>query len=156
MIGVSCSTVSQIIVRCACARWRPPGRASAPRALRRFSLNVAGLSRGSAVVGCLVAAGDGARPRAPGVTSSGGAHFSFGARVRAECSWELARLLNPLVGRQAARNVEELAEAGVSPPRGRLGLNAWSRARTCQAATRTLRATADLAGLRPWRLATSR
>ena len=80
------------------------------------------MSRGLSVVVGLVAAGDGGWPRAPGVVSLCGAHFSFGARVLAECSWELSRLLNSLEGRQAARNVEELAGTGVVPPRGRLGL----------------------------------
>ena len=114
------------------------------------------MSRGLSVVVGLVAAGDGGWPRAPGVVSLCGAHFSFGARVLAECSWELSRLLNSLEGRQAARNVEELAGTGVVPPRGRLGLKDSLRDRTCQTAIRTLRATADLAGLRPWRLETSR
>src|SRR3954469_19347298 len=51
------------------------------------------------------------------------AHFSFGARVGAECSWELPRLLNSMQGRQAARRQRELAEAG-SGRRGTAGVGA--------------------------------
>jgi hypothetical protein len=82
------------------------------------------------------------------------AHFSFGARVLAECSWELSRLLNSMRGRQAARKQRELAEAGWGR-RGAAGLNGCWRDRTCQVAIRILRATADLAGFLPARLATS-
>jgi hypothetical protein len=85
---------------------------------------------------------------APGVVERV-AHFSFGACVIAECSWELPRLLNSMRGRQAARKQRELAET--EPPRGRLGLNGSSRESTCQAAIRILRATADLAGFLPLR-----
>jgi hypothetical protein len=81
------------------------------------------------------------------------AHFSFGADG-ADCSWELSRLLNSMRGRQAARKQRELAETG-APPRGRLGLKGSSRERTCQAAIRTLRATADMAGFLPWRAGSS-
>ena len=81
------------------------------------------------------------------------AHFSFGAGG-ADCSWELSRLLNSMRGRQAARKQRELAETGAAP-RGRLGLKGSSRERTCQAAIRTLRATADMAGFLPWRAVSS-
>jgi hypothetical protein len=86
-----------------------------------------------------------------------GAHFSFGAWVVAECSWELSRLLNSMRGRQATRKQRELAETVVEwvVVRGRAGLNGCSRERTCQAAIRTLRATADLAGFLPARLVMS-
>jgi hypothetical protein len=59
-------------------------------------------------------------------------------------------------GHQAARKQRELAETVVeSVVRGRAGLNGCSRERTCQAAIRTLRATADLAGFLPARLVMS-
>jgi hypothetical protein len=82
------------------------------------------------------------------------AHFSFGARVGAECSWELSRLLNSMRGRQAARKQRELAEAG-SGRRGAAGRKGCWRERTCQAAIRILRATAALAGFLPARLVRS-
>jgi hypothetical protein len=77
--------------------------------------------------------------------------------VVAECSWELSRLLNSMRGRQATRKQRELAETVVEwvVVRGRAGLNGCSRERTCQAAIRTLRATADLAGFLPARLVMS-
>src|SRR6266540_6740758 len=40
------------------------------------------------------------------------AHFSFGARVGADRSWELPRRLNSMQDRQAARKRLELAGAG--------------------------------------------
>jgi hypothetical protein len=83
-----------------------------------------------------------------------GVHFSFGAGVLAECSWELSRLLNSMRGRQAARKQRELAETGLGR-RGAAGLNGCWRDSTCQAAIRILRATADLAGFLPARLARS-
>jgi hypothetical protein len=82
------------------------------------------------------------------------AHFSFGARVGAECVWELPRRLNSMQGRQAARKQRELAEAG-SGRRGAAGLKGCWRERTCQAAIRILRATAALAGFLPARSARS-
>jgi hypothetical protein len=57
-------------------------------------------------------------------------------------------------GRQAARKQRELAEAGWGR-RGAAGLNGCWRERTCQVAIRIFRATADLAGFLPARLATS-
>ena len=60
-------------------------------------------------------------------------------------------------GRQAARKQRELAETVVeSVVRGPAGLKGCSRESTCQAAIRTLRATAALAGLAlPWRVLVS-
>jgi hypothetical protein len=57
-------------------------------------------------------------------------------------------------GRQAARKQRELAEAGLGR-RGVAGLKGCWRESTCHAAIRILRATADLAGFLPARLATS-
>src|SRR3954447_4974066 len=59
---------------------------------------------------------------------------------------ELSRLLNSQVGRQAARGWLELAGT-IGATRGAAGLKGSLRARTCQAAIRTLRATAALAAL---------
>ena len=83
-----------------------------------------------------------------------GAHFSFGAWVGAECSWELSRLLNSMQGRQAARKRGELAEAG-SGRRLVGALKGSCRERMCQEAIRILRATAALAGFLPARAAMS-
>ena len=55
-------------------------------------------------------------------------------------------------GRQAAREREELAVAVVD----RAGWKTWSRESMGQEAIRSLRATADFAGLRPWRSARRR
>ena len=79
------------------------------------------------------------------------AEFSFGARSAQDVDLQPPRLLRSFVGRQAARRMVELAGAeGVAPEA--LGLKGCCRARTCQAAIRTLRATAALAGLAlPWR-----
>jgi hypothetical protein len=91
---------------------------------------------------------------APGVVERV-AHFSFGARG-ADCSWELPRLLNSMRGRQAARKQRELAETSVALlVCERAGLKGCWRLRMCQQAIRILRATADLAGFLPVRLAMS-
>ena len=82
------------------------------------------------------------------------AHFSFGAG-RADCSWELPRLLNSMRGRQAARKQLELAETSVPVAGERAGLKGCLRLRMCQQAIRILRATADLAGFLPARWAMS-
>ena len=126
-------------------RYRKPGTGSDPPscATAAFSLIVCGSSSASSGVG-------------DAWCRSGlrWAHFSFGARVGAECSWELSRLLNSMQGRQAARKQRELAEAG-SGRRGAAGLKGCWRERTCQAAIRILRATAALAGFLPARSARS-
>jgi hypothetical protein len=100
-----------------CARTRPIDRRAAV-----FSLVTCGSSSGSF-----------RWARTMGVVGKGGAHFSFGAWVGAECSWELSRLLNAMQGRQAARKQRELAEAG-SGRRGAAGLKGCWPERTCQAA----------------------
>ena len=82
------------------------------------------------------------------------AHFSFGARG-ADCSWELPRLLNSMRGRQAARKQLELAETSVPLAEERAGLKGCWRLRMCQQAIGILRATTDLAGFLPARLAMS-
>jgi hypothetical protein len=64
---------------------------------------------------------------------------------------QLSRLLRSFVGFQAARRMEELAGTSLVALEA-LRLNGSLRARTCQDAIRTLRATAALAGLAlPWR-----
>jgi hypothetical protein len=70
----------------------------------------------------------------------------------ADCSWELARLLNSMRGRQAARKQRQLAETSVAPlVCERAGLKGCWRLRMCPQAIRILRATADSAGC--WRCA---
>ncbi len=82
-----------------------------------------------------------------------GAHFSFGAGAHT-VSVGAASASQFSAGPQAAKGVMELAETRWLE-RGRVDLNGWLRASTCQAEIRTLRATALLAGFLPWRLATS-
>jgi hypothetical protein len=82
------------------------------------------------------------------------AHFSFGAG-RADCWWELARLLDCMRGRQAAGKQLGLAEGSVPLAGERAGLKGCWRLRMCQPAIGILRATADLAGLLPERWAMS-
>src|SRR5438552_14907573 len=67
---------------------------------------------------------------------------SLAHRVRLE----LSRLLNSQMGRQAARELGELAGT-VGAAAGAAGLKGSLRASTCQQAIRTLRATAALAAL---------
>ena len=83
------------------------------------------------------------------------AYFSFGVG-RADCLWELARLLDSMRGRQAARRQLELAETSVPGlAREWAGLKGCWRLRMCQRAIRSLRAAADLAGFLPARWAMS-
>ena len=82
------------------------------------------------------------------------AHFCLGA-WGADCSWELARLLNSVRGRRAARTQLELAETSVPLAWERDGLKGCWRLRMCQRAISSLRATADFAGFLPARSTSS-
>ena len=106
-----------------------------------FSLKKTPLSRGRASRGCRC------RRAAPSWWMRC-AHFSFGA-LGADRSWELPRPLNSMQDRQAVRKQQEFAEAGWC-------LKGSRRESMCQAAIRSLRATADFAGFLPWRAETRR
>src|SRR5215212_684536 len=86
------------------------------------------------------------------------AQFSFGACPSHTVSVGAVPASQFLVGRQSARTQLELAGTGASAPRGREGVKGCCSASRCQAAIRTLRATAALAGLPlpPQRALTSR
>ena len=71
---------------------------------------------------------------------------SLSALVAQRVRLELSRLLNSQMGRQAARELEELAGTIGAAARA-AGLKGWLRASTCQQAISTLRATAALAAL---------
>jgi hypothetical protein len=83
------------------------------------------------------------------------AHFSFGAWC-ADCWWELPRLVKFHAGPSGGQKQRELAETSVALiVCERAGLKGCWRLRMCRRAIGILRATADLAGFLPLRLAMS-